>query len=86
METTYWRGQYVTRPYYSPEYTFEEYEPAYRAGWEAFDHSTPVAFSEREKQAQQSWENEGGAQQMTWDEARSAAEDAYDRVYKHHSR
>ena len=34
-ETTYWRNTYSTRPYATPASTFDDYEPAYRYGWES---------------------------------------------------
>src|SRR5687768_10001539 len=37
VEAAYWREEYRNRPYYNSNYKFEDYEPAYRAGWEAYD-------------------------------------------------
>src|SRR2546430_17340746 len=33
-EEAYWRSHYLREPYYERGYTFEDYLPAYRAGWE----------------------------------------------------
>jgi len=80
VEATYWRDAYVEQPYYSDEYKYEDYEPAYRAGWESYDASLHSDFKDREVIARERWESEGGASSMTWDQARLAAEDAYGRV------
>ena len=82
VEANYWREAYQERPYYSKNYSFEDYEPAYRAGWEAYDPDASVAWSERERIARQRWEGEGGAPTMTWEEAKLASEDAYNRVHQ----
>lgn len=82
VEADYWREAYRERPYYSERYTYDDYEPAYRAGWESYDPDVSVAWNEREQIARQRWEGEGGAPTMTWEEARQASEDAYNRVHQ----
>ena len=80
VEAAYWRDAYPEQPYYSEDYTYEDYEPAYRSGWESYDPATQLSWKERESDAKKRWESEGGATTMTWDEARLAAEDAYGRI------
>ena len=80
VEAAYWRDEHRNRPYYNDEFGYDEYEPAYRAGWESYDTSRPAMWSEQEKIARERWESDGGATTMTWDHARPAAEDAYNRV------
>lgn len=82
VENDYWRKEYSNRPYHSPERSYEEYEAAYRAGWEAFDPENAGEWSDREELARQRWEAEGGPPTMSWEEARAASEDAYYRVHK----
>ncbi len=84
VETDYWRQSYRNRPYYSDEYDFEDYEPAYRLGWENYSESNrDWNASEpelRRKWQENRWEDEGGSPPMSWEEARLAAKDAYERV------
>ncbi len=80
VETAYWRDAYEEQPYYSEKYQYEDFEPAYRAGWESFDSTVRSDWKDRESIAKERWESEGGAPTMTWDQARLAAEDAYGRV------
>ena len=35
VEDAYWRETYATEPYYSDRYTFEDYAPAYQAGYQS---------------------------------------------------
>ncbi|MCM2373634.1 hypothetical protein [Aporhodopirellula aestuarii] len=80
VESAYWEETHSQRPYYNDAYGYDQYQPAYQAGWEAFDADANEEWVTREAIARQRWENEGGAQYMTWEEARPAAMDAYDRV------
>ena len=80
VESAYWRESYDEQPYFSDNYTYDDYEPAYRAGWEAYDPYQKLDWKDREAIARNRWESESGIQSMTWEEARLAAEDAYGRV------
>jgi hypothetical protein len=80
VEANYWREAYTDQPYYSDDYTYEDYEPAYKSGWESYDPASPANWKEKEIAARTRWESEGGATTMTWEEARLAAEDAYGRI------
>lgn len=90
VEADYWRSAYRERPYYTEGMSYDDYEPAYRAGWEAFepgatvDPDATVSWSEREQIARQRWEGEGGAPTMTWEQAKAASEDANHRVHQRH--
>lgn len=82
VETDYWRGAYEERPYYDESRPFERMESAYRFGWESY---TPdVGWDEREAELAARWQQEHDPNDedvdLTWDEARVAARDAYDRV------
>lgn len=81
VETAHWRAEYKNRPYHNQEYSYEHYHPAYQAGWESHDGSNGAGWATREEIARQRWESEGGPQYMSWEEARLAALDAYDRVH-----
>jgi len=80
VEAAYWKDEYSNRPYYNNAHSYDHYSPAYQAGWEAYDADVNEDWATREATARQGWENEGGANYMTWDEARPAARDAYSRV------
>ena len=81
VESAYWQEQYRERPYYNAKYSYRDYEPAYRAGWEAYDSQKPVSWKEREPEVRERWENEGGSPKMSWEEAKQASQDAYARVH-----
>jgi hypothetical protein len=81
VEVDYWRGEYTNRPYYENSRNFDDYEPAYQAGLEAYDPEEPVDFAVRERTAQDLWEARSDST-LAWDKARYAAEDAYMRLRK----
>ncbi len=81
VEDAYWREHHVNRPYYNESYKYDHYQPAYQSGWEAFDADVNDDWASREAIARQRWENEGGSDYMTWEEAQPAAMDAYQRLH-----
>jgi len=83
VEDAYWREEFSNRPYHNDAYQYDEYRTAYQAGWETYDADANHDLETREAIARGRWENEGGAESMTWNDARPAAMDAYDRVHNH---
>ena len=68
VETDYWRRSYKTRPYYTDEYSYDDYESAYRLGWENYN-DTARNWGVREPELKKKWQedsrdNEGGAPRM----------------------
>jgi len=86
VEAAYWETEYVKRPYYNNQHGFDEYAPAYRVGWEAYDPAMPEDWMSRQELARERWENEGGHTAMSWEEAQPAAEEAYCRVQQNGSK
>ncbi len=83
VELDYWRDEYRNRPYYSEEYGFEDYEPAYRAGIEAYTPGESMTWEEREELAASRYQGEHRA--LRWNDVRPAAKDAYDRLAQRRS-
>ena len=78
-EDAYWRETYPTRPYYSGE-PYENYQPAYQFGWEAFGRYSDRKFSDVESELQSDWEKSEHGAKLSWEHAKSAASDAWHRV------
>lgn len=77
-ESDYWRSHYPSRPYAHADLDYDQYEPAYRTGWESYDANS--RFEDRESDLQRKWEATKGKTKLTWDKAKFAAKDAWDRV------
>ena len=79
-EETYWRTQYSTRSYVSPEASFDDYGPAYGYGVSARREHAGVSFDEAEGPLSAGWELARGASTLEWERAKPATRDAWERV------
>ncbi len=79
-ESEYWRTNYKTRPYVDAGHDYEEYEPAYRYGWESRTQHADQKFDEVESHLSRDWEKVRGSSKLDWDKARHASRDAWDRL------
>jgi hypothetical protein len=85
VEDAYWRRSYATRPYYRAGSTYEEYEPAYRYGWEAASRPEYRGreFDEVESDLERGWEKAKGKTREGWRDVKAATRDAWNRVRGH---
>ena len=81
-EDAYWREEFTKRPYAGTGATYEDYAPAYRHGWESYDHYGRAgrSFTEVEPELRRDWESRKGKSALAWDRAKEAARDAWARV------
>jgi hypothetical protein len=75
-EDAYWRENYRNRSYVEPNSAYDVYQPAYRYGWEAQSSYSGRNFDEAEPELKKGWNHPG----MTWDKAKQAVRDAFDRT------
>jgi len=78
-EEAYWRENYATQPYYESGYTYDDYHPAYRAGWEGRARYEGRSFQEVEGELRADYERRRGASRLAWDRSREAARAAWER-------
>jgi hypothetical protein len=80
-ESEYWRETYSTRPYYRSNYTFDtDYAPAYAYGSEARTRYVGRQWDDSlENDLHQGWEKAKLKSRLTWEEARDAVRDAWER-------
>jgi hypothetical protein len=79
-EDEYWRENYRSRPYVEQGSVYEEYQPAYRYGWESRGRHEDKSFEEVEADLRSGWHKVRDKSKLEWDKARHAARDAWDRV------
>jgi phage tail tape-measure protein len=80
-EDAYWRENYRNRPYANANRSYEDYQPAYRYGWESRARYGDRNWDEVEPELGRNWnEYNGGSVRQTWDEAKLATKDAWHRV------
>ena len=78
-EEAYWRENYATQPFYEAGYTYDDYHPAYRAGWEGRARYEGRSFQECEPDLRADYERGRGASRLGWDRCREAARAAWER-------
>ena len=79
-EDSYWRDNYATRPYYDAGYTYDDYGPAYRYGWESRGRYGGRRFDETETEMERDWDRFKGKSRLNWERAKHATRDAWHRV------
>ena len=78
-EDAYWRENYSKRDYVRSGSQYDEYQPAYRYGWESRKQNPDKSFDEAEPMLAQNWNSTRGQSNMNWEEARPACKDAWNR-------
>lgn len=81
VHDAYWEKNYRTRPYASQEVEYKEYRPAYRYGWESASRWNGKSFDDAAPELERDWEKaRGNDSKLTWNNAKEAVKDAWDRV------
>jgi hypothetical protein len=80
VEDAYWRENYRNEPYYDSSLTYDDYEPAYRMGYEAYGDRRGRRFEDVEPQLQGRWTSTKGRSRMDWERAKSAVRAGWHRV------
>jgi hypothetical protein len=78
-EEAYWRESYQREPYHEPGHDYDDYHPAYRAGWEGRGRYAGRSFDDVERELEAQYNRDRGASRLGWDKARDAARAAWDR-------
>lgn len=81
-EDAYWRENYSDRDYVKRERPYEDYEPAYRYGWEARERMGDRPFREVADDLERGWDKAKGSSKLAWKEAKQATSEAWERIKK----
>ena len=79
-EETYWRKTYSSRPYVKGGASFDDYGPAYRYGVNSYGLSKGGTFEQAEPELMRGWNGAKGTSGLTWDNAKDASRDAWQRL------
>ncbi len=87
-EDDYWRQNYASQPYYEQGLTYDDYQPAYRMGYEGYAHYRNAGrrFDEVEPELRQDYERSSGTSGMGWERVKYAVRDAWNRAENAFSR
>jgi hypothetical protein len=78
-EEAYWAQNYEREPYYERGYTYADYHPGYRTGWEGRARFKGRTFQEVEGDLQADYERNRGKSRLEWEKNRHAALAAWQR-------
>jgi len=79
MEEAYWRQNYLREPYFERGYTFDDYLPAYRTGWEGRLRYAGRTYEQCERDLQRDYQRNRGASRLEWAKNRHAVRAAWER-------
>ncbi|MGI8980675.1 MAG: hypothetical protein ACR2FY_15725 [Pirellulaceae bacterium] len=79
-EDAYWRQNHTSRPYFQAGTSYDEYRPAYQYGWETRGRYAEESFESVEPDLERDWQTSRGNSSLTWDRAKLAVRDAWDRT------
>jgi len=82
VEEDYWRENYVSRDYVEPGSSFDDYGPAYGFGVTSLGRYPGRSFDDVEAEMAGDWPTGRGASSLSWDRARLAARDAWNRAHR----
>ncbi len=82
VENTYWETNYRTQPWYENDYTYEDYQPALRTGYEGYRRyaGSGKRYTDIESDLEREYERGKGKSRLTWEKAKNATRAAWDRV------
>ena len=78
-EEAYWRESYLSEPYYSRSYTYDDYAPAYRAGYQSVRDGL-VDWDDARSDWERRWQAERAQSRLGWPEAEPAVKAAWERA------
>ncbi|HEX2651408.1 MAG TPA: hypothetical protein VHN19_15880 [Burkholderiales bacterium] len=80
VEDAHWRKAYSKESYYQTGLSYDDYAPAYRAGYEGRAKNNDRKFEDVEPDLEASYNSTKGASKLGWEDARQASRAAWDRV------
>lgn len=83
-EETYWRTNHERMPYAGTGFEYDDYEPAYRYGWESYGNhkERDRSFESVEEDLRHGWEKAKGKSRLKWEQARHAVREAWIKLSK----
>ena len=79
-EDAHWRENFTYRPYVEADSSYDDFGPAYGYGVNAYGKYPGRSFDEVEPDLSRDWGTTRGTSSLSWDRAKSASRDAWNRV------
>ena len=78
VEDAYWRENHTKQPYYSQDYAYDAFAPAYRTGYEGRAKYDGRKFEDVESDLQDDYKRHNG--KLDWVDVKDATRNAWNRV------
>jgi phage tail tape-measure protein len=79
-EDAYWKENHAKREYYDKNFTYDDYGPAYRYGWESRTRYAEREYTDVEPALERDWQTARTNSRLPWPKAKSAVRDAWQRA------
>ena len=81
-EDAYWRDNYFRETWAEKDYSYDDYSPALRAGYEGYSRygTSGKTYNDVEADLAREYEQTRGKSRLGWDKAKTATRAAWDRV------
>ena len=82
VEDEYWRNNHAAQPYVEKGRQYEDYQPAYRTGYESYARhaESKKTYEEVEPELKSEYEKNYGKTGLAWEQAKPATRDAWNRA------
>lgn len=80
VEDAYWQQNYGKRPYVEQDAKYDDYGPAYGYGVGAASRYPDRDFDDVEPDLSRAWDGQRGTSSLSWERAKEATRDAWNRV------
>jgi hypothetical protein len=77
---SYWNDNYNKTDYYVAGRDWNDYEPAYKLGYDSFDKYRGRTYSEAETELERDWNSLRGNSRLAWNEAKGAVRDGWHHI------
>jgi hypothetical protein len=79
-ERAYWQNRYQKEPYVEAGSSYNDYDAAYRTGYEGYNKYQGRPFESVERDLKSDWEQAKGDTRLAWEKVKQATRAAWDRV------
>jgi hypothetical protein len=80
LEEHYWRDNFRSRPYVDAGASYDDFGPAYNYGVDSYGRYKGQRFEDVESDLSSGWEKFKGKSKLTWEHAKNAVRDAWNRM------
>jgi uncharacterized protein YcfJ len=78
--TNHFQNSYQSAPYYSAGREWNDYEPAYKYGYDTYGQYRGQRFEDVETNLERDWDTRRGDSRLAWAEAKGAVRDGWHKI------